>query len=161
MEELRAIVILYHGNEPTTRDVEQIASYMVANGLTTPENITIKTMDSTAIAKSTVKSQKKISFKKEPVETPLHYAVVYVGEKFAEELKSSHTFAFAFKLASELPHDSELRKAIGIIANYTYFAIEKDLTSKYNFTVDAYNIVKQAYNTLQYVQRLSTRDKER
>lgn len=148
MEELRAIVILYHGREATSIDVEQIASYMVANGLTTPENIMIKTMDSTSIAKSMVKSQGKISFKKEPVETPLHYAVVYIGEKFTEELKSSHTFAFAFKLASELPHDSELRKAVDIIANHKYFAIERDLTSKYNFTSDAYSIVKQAYNTL-------------
>lgn len=148
MEELRAIVILYHGQEATTRDVEQIASYMVANGLTTPANITIKTMDSTSIAKSMVKSQGKISFKKEPVETSLHYAVVYVGEKFTEELKSNHTFAFAFKLASELPHDSKLRNAVAIIANHKYFAIEKDLALKYNFTSDAYNIVRQAYNTL-------------
>lgn len=154
---MKAIVILYDGEEPSVAAVTNIAQVVAINCKASQVDPVVMNEDD--IAKILVKSVGRVArnkVEKEPLKeqiTPEDNALIVVGKIFAVSLMSSSDLLFYRALVAKTAEIAEnhsadpnnvLKNALHILSREN-LVVSKELLKKYHFNAKKLGMIKQVY----------------
>lgn len=142
---MKAIVIIYAGNEVTETALAQIASILENHNVAKIENIKVSTLDDTEVAKLFVSSatskSTKITF--EENKSPIDNALLYIGTRYADIVEDP--IRLTIKLTNDIKDetDKSLRNALKIISETNL--ISANLYRKYHVNKPVIEVCKHIH----------------
>lgn len=146
MNNLRAIVVFYEGQEIAGEHLKNIAEY-TATILQLEEMPIVYTLNEKEIVQSVTTATKNNNSSLED-KTPAEHACIYIGTKFADSIKES-TVAFASELSShiaiaKLTHcDDRLLKAASVISDSSFTSVRRNVREKYCINKTIFDIISK------------------
>ena len=146
MNNLRAIVVFYDGQEIADEHVKNIAEY-IATILQLEKMPMVYTLSEKEIIQSVITATKSDNPSLED-KTPAEHACIYIGTKFADSIKES-TVAFASELSSHIAVakltlcDNNLLKAANVISKSSFTSVRKDIREKYCINKTIFDIISK------------------
>ena len=142
---MKAIVIIYAGNEVTETALAQIASILDNHNVAKIENIKVSTLDDAEVAKLFVSSatskSTKITF--EENKSPIDNALLYIGTRYADIVEDP--IRLTIKLTNDIKDetDKSLRNALKIISETNL--ISANLYRKYHVNKPVIEVCKHIH----------------
>lgn len=142
---MKAIVIIYAGNEVTETALAQIASILENHSVAKIENIKVSTLDDAEVAKLFVSSatskSTKITF--EENKSPIDNALLYIGTRYADIVEDP--IRLTIKLTNDIKDetDKSLRNALKIISETNL--ISANLYRKYHVNKPVIEVCKHIH----------------
>lgn len=142
---MKAIVIIYAGNEVTETALAQIASILDNHNVAKIENIKVSTLDDAEVAKLFVSSatskSTKITF--EENKSPIDNALLYIGTRYADIVEDP--IRLTIKLTNDIKDetDKSLRNALKIISETNL--ISTNLYRKYHVNKPVIEVCKHIH----------------
>lgn len=166
MNEPRAIVILYNGEELPEYLINRMIEPIVHNGIADVEDITMKVFDSESLANLGLCDTISKEIKKDNETHSDYYAfeqaIIYVGNRFERALNKDDLSSFAIELSMQLglcasvfedkmliDANNPLVNAVKIIATTTVTRKLNDFANKHKVTKAARNIIKTIWKPYQ------------
>lgn len=163
-----ALIILWEGREMPDTLVTEIANVMVSNGVSTPELLTVKQMDSDEIAKALINhsvATKPLVKENAPEKDAVKEAVIYIGKRFEATLANANGnyVPFALSLSNALREAKNTLSFNSLSPNHVderaivnaveILATKKDtipttLARKYHFNQKVVNVIAQIYKSI-------------
>ena len=142
---MKAIVIIYAGNEVTETALAQVASILDNHNVAKIENIKVSTLDDAEVAKLFVSSatskSTKITF--EENKSPIDNALLYIGTRYADIVEDP--IRLTIKLTNDIKDetDKSLRNALKIISETNL--ISANLYRKYHVNKPVIEVCKHIH----------------
>lgn len=144
MKQLRSIVVVYDGDEPTPSVIRELYKVVVGSAIATDCRIATLDRDDiiTSVAKNVVES--------EPTEeqSAIEAAVIFIGERYRDVLDIPAKYPiFAARLSADVSKaktygtNKTLLKAVEILSTHSG-VVPQNLSKTYNFTKGVLNVIK-------------------
>jgi hypothetical protein len=163
-----ALVVLWKGEQLPDYLVRKIAEILITNGICTPEMLTIKVLDETAITNAAIQSANctvtgQFTKVDDNVAEAVKQSIIYIGKRFEDSLKGANgpignIATFAIELSNAVITAKRNMSFIGVgtrdelltaieVLSTTSAVIPSSFAKKYGITQNVIEVIKKVYKS--------------